>query len=130
LKDALLAEVRRSHAVLYNALIAQAQRMQVGADRITLTFSASQRIAPAFAKYRAPLEELASRLAGCRMSVVAETAAPDEAEDVTRAPAAPPPEGTAAADRKAVLRQQALADRGVQALLEVFPAEIRDVEEM
>jgi len=28
------------------------------------------------------------------------------------------------------LKQQALADSGVQAMLEVFPAEIRDVEEM
>jgi hypothetical protein len=28
------------------------------------------------------------------------------------------------------LREQAMADAGVQALLEVFPAEIRDVEEM
>ena len=28
------------------------------------------------------------------------------------------------------LREQALADAGVQAMLEVFPAEIRDVEEM
>ena len=27
-------------------------------------------------------------------------------------------------------REQALADRGVQTMLEVFPAEIRDVEEM
>jgi len=35
-----------------------------------------------------------------------------------------------AADKKAALRQQALADAGVQALLEVLPAEIRDVEEM
>jgi hypothetical protein len=33
-------------------------------------------------------------------------------------------------DRKAALKQQALADSGVQAMLEVFPAEIRDVEEM
>ena len=33
-------------------------------------------------------------------------------------------------DRKAALREQALADAGVQALLEVFPAEIRDVEEI
>jgi len=32
--------------------------------------------------------------------------------------------------RKSTLREQALADAGVQALLEVFPAEIRDVEEM
>ena len=34
------------------------------------------------------------------------------------------------ADRKSALKEQALADAGVQALLEVFPAEIRDVEEM
>jgi hypothetical protein len=35
-----------------------------------------------------------------------------------------------ASSRKTALRDQALADAGVQALLEVFPAEIRDVEEM
>ena len=32
--------------------------------------------------------------------------------------------------KKAALKERALADAGVQALLEVFPAEIRDVEEM
>ena len=36
----------------------------------------------------------------------------------------------AKADKKSALREQAMADAGVQALLEVFPAEIRDVEEM
>ena len=36
------------------------------------------------------------------------------------------PEG----DRKAELKQQALADSGVQAMLDVFAAEIRDVEEI
>ena len=33
-------------------------------------------------------------------------------------------------EKQAALKEQALADTGVQALLEVFPAEIRDVEEM
>ena len=33
-------------------------------------------------------------------------------------------------DKKAALKEQAIADNGVQAMLEVFPAEIRDVEEM
>ena len=46
----------------------------------------------------------------------------------------PPTPGTAAPDaaamKKSALREKALADAGVQALLEVFPAEIRDVEEM
>ena len=41
-------------------------------------------------------------------------------------PQAPSPD----ADKKAALKAQALADSGVQAMLEVFPAEIRDVEEM
>ena len=33
-------------------------------------------------------------------------------------------------DRKAELKQQALADSSVQAMLDVFAAEIRDVEEI
>ena len=33
-------------------------------------------------------------------------------------------------DKKAELRKQAMADAGVQAMLEVFPVEIRDVEEI
>jgi len=44
-------------------------------------------------------------------------------EPAAGTPAAPP-------DRKAELRKQAMADAGVQAMLEVFPAEIRDIEEM
>ena len=36
----------------------------------------------------------------------------------------------AEAKKKSALKEQALADPGVQALFEVFPAEIRDVEEM
>ena len=57
---------------------------------------------------------------------------------LTDAAGAPPPSqgGAAAAadakstDKKSALRDKALADAGVQAMLEVFPAEIRDVEEM
>ena len=43
-------------------------------------------------------------------------------------PAAPAVNGDS--NKKSTLREQALADAGVQALLDVFPAEIRDVEEM
>ena len=60
------------------------------------------------------------------------------AEAAAAAPVAetPPPDGEKSSGapvdngRKPTLREQALADAGVQALLEVFPAEIRDVEEM
>jgi hypothetical protein len=52
---------------------------------------------------------------------------------VDQAPARTEGDGSApaiAVDRKAALREQALADERVQALFEVFPAEIRDVEEI
>jgi DNA polymerase-3 subunit gamma/tau len=39
-------------------------------------------------------------------------------------------EGGAGRDRKTALREQALADSGVQAMLDVFAAEIKEVEEM
>jgi len=42
----------------------------------------------------------------------------------------PPKKPAADVEKQAALKEQALADTGVQALLEVFPAEIRDVEEM
>jgi DNA polymerase III subunit gamma/tau len=123
LKDAFLSEVRKSNAVLYNTVVVQAQRIEVKADRIVLTYTAAQKIGPTFDKYRPVLEASATRLAGRKMVVVAETSAADAA-----APAGEAKAGEA--DRKSALKEEALADAGVQALLEVFPAEIRDVEEM
>jgi hypothetical protein len=110
--------------VLYNTLVVQAQRMDVSNDRIVLTFVAAQKIGPTFDKYRPVLEALATRMAGRKISVLSDTSAKE-----------PPADGSAAAqaadaDRKSSLKEQALADAGVQAMLEVFPAEIRDVEEM
>jgi DNA polymerase III gamma/tau subunit len=125
LKDALLTEIRKANPVLYNTLIAQAQTLEVRDDRVVLTFAASQKIGPTFDKYRPVLETLATRLAGRKVTVVAETsaAAPSQAGAESGA-------RVQDADRKLALKEQALADAGVQALLEVFPAEIRDVEEM
>ena len=61
-----LSEIRRSNPVLYNTLVVQAQRMDVSADRIVLTFAAAQKIGPTFDKYRPILEATAARLAGRR----------------------------------------------------------------
>jgi hypothetical protein len=122
LKDAFLTEVRKSNAVLYNTVVVQAQRIELQPDRIVLTYAASQKIGPTFDKYRPVLEASATRLAGKKMTVVAETSA-DTA-------AAGGEARSGEADRKSALKEEALADAGVQALLEVFPAEIRDVEEM
>jgi DNA polymerase III subunit gamma/tau len=137
-KDALVAEIRAAKGVFYNMVVAQAQRIDAAGDRVTFTFSAAQRaLCDQVEQHRAWLEPLAMKIAGRKIAFAVVQQAPG-------APAAPaksePPRrehGTAApagsgdpAKPATTLREQAMADAGVQALLEVFPAEIRDVEEM
>jgi DNA polymerase-3 subunit gamma/tau len=143
LKDALLAEIRQSKGVFYGTVVAQAQKIDVTPGKVTFTFSANQGALRAmFEQNRGWLESVAEKLAGRKVAVEsAQTGAGNAG------PADPAPDGGAAGkavadqegaaagqsnrqDRKTVLKEQALADAGVQAMLEVFPAEIRDVEEM
>jgi len=130
-KDALLAEIKKTKSVFYNMVVAQAQKIEIAGDRVTFTFSPAQRtLRDNFDQQCAWLETVVQQIAGRRMVVTAvQTGAGDAA-----APAAPvgqpPASDKQAADRKSALREQALADAGVQTMLDVFPAEIRDVEEM
>jgi DNA polymerase III subunit gamma/tau len=130
-KDALLAEIRKSKMVFYSTVCAQAQKIDVGGDRVSFTFSPNQRtLLNMFEQNRAWLESVAQQVAGRRIAVsgaIAEAAAP-----AAEAPAngGGQPAADRAAEKKSALREQALADAGVQTMLEVFPAEIRDVEEM
>jgi DNA polymerase III gamma/tau subunit len=152
-KDALLAEIRKSKVGFYNIVVAQAQTIDVTTDRVTFTFSPSQRsIRDMFERDRAWLESVAHQVSGRKIIVesaqgdgaTASSVSPAPVASGSRAPvasAAPAPDAGSepvspesndekAADRKSTLKKQAMADAGVQALLEVFPAEIRDVEEM
>jgi len=131
-KDALLAEIRKSKPVFYNMSVAQAQKIEVAGDRVTFTFSPAQRaLRDNFEQNHAWLEALALQVAGRRITVAAVQAAQGDAAEAPAAIGAPPAgDKQAAADKKSALRQQALADAGVQTMLDVFPAEIRDVEEM
>ncbi len=123
-KDAFLAEIRKSKFVFYNAVVVQAQAITVAADRVTFSFAPSQRaLRDNVEQNRAWLEATAQKVAGRKISVAAV-----QPEDAGVSSSAPPPD--AAAMKQTELREQALADAGVQALLDVFPAEIRDVEEM
>jgi DNA polymerase III subunit gamma/tau len=124
-KDAFLAEIRKTKVVFYNTVVAQAQKIDVAMDRITFTFSATQRtLRDVFDQNRAWLESTAEQVARRKVGVSAVQTEPPSAEPSPTAPPDP------AAVKKASLREQAMADSGVQAFLEVFPAEIRDVEEM
>ena len=124
-KDAMLAEIRKSKAVFYNTVVAQAQRIEVTEGRVTFFFSPAQRtLRDMVEQNRGWLESLAQAVSGRQIVVAGVQAEASSVEHVAEG-------GTkAATDKKSALREQALADAGVQALLEVFPAEIRDVEEM
>jgi DNA polymerase III subunit gamma/tau len=132
-KEAFLTEVQKSKKFFYGTVIAQAQKIEIQPDRVVLTYAPQHRALRAqLDQMRAWLEEVISRIAGRRMSVVG-------AEGTTTTPASA---GRAAAgagegptlnsppDRQSALKQQALADSGVQAMLDVFAAEIKEVEEM
>jgi len=63
-----------------------------------------------------------------RTNAAAKSAAPGSpASNAATPPAAVPDDGEA---DKTDLKARALADDGVQAMLEIFPAEIREVEEI
>jgi DNA polymerase-3 subunit gamma/tau len=130
-KDALLAEIRKTKPVFYNTVVAQAQKIDVTADRLTFTFSAAQRaLRDQVEQQRGWLESVAKQIVGRPVAiagVLTDNAASSAPASQSTKPAASAPKPV---DRKSALRQQALADAGVQAMLEVFPAEIRDVEEM
>jgi DNA polymerase-3 subunit gamma/tau len=123
-KDAVLAEVRRSKGAFYNTVVTQALRIDLAPGRLTFVFAAGQRaLRDLFEQHRGWLESVAQTAAGRRMSVVS-------VQDDEPAAAGAPPTTTPVPDRQAALKERVLADAGVQALLEVFPAEIRDVEEI
>jgi DNA polymerase-3 subunit gamma/tau len=132
-KDALLAEIRKTKMAFYGTVVAQAQKIEVAGDRMTFTFSANQRaLRDMFEQQKAWLESIAQPIAGRRITMAAaqgdSAATPGPAD--AAAPAGARPSDKQSAEKQSALREQALADASVQTMLEVFPAEIRDVEEM
>ena len=146
LKDAFLSEVRSGKAFFYNTVVAQAQRIEVAADAITFTFLPTHRaLRDQFNETRPWLESAAERLAGRRIAVTAVQAAAAPAGAQPGSAGAQPGPGSppmpaeprsgatsevSAAPPKRDLKAEAMSSSAVQAMLDVFPAEIRDVEEM
>ncbi len=123
-KTAYLAELKRSlPKFLYNTTIASARRVDVTPSAVTFVFGVRPTaLASQFEQQRPTLAELASAVAGRPMTIAAvengEAAAPDAAKK---------PAQNAEQER---LKASVLEEPAVQAMLDVFPAEIRDVEEM
>ena len=126
-KEAFLAETRRSKKFFYGTVVAQA-RIDFEPSRVVFAFTPQHRALRAqFDQMRAWLETTATKLAGKRMAVVSvELDAPAPSE--RPAPGRDTP-AASADNRRDALKEKALAEPNVQALLDVFAAEITDVEE-
>ncbi|HTL45770.1 MAG TPA: DNA polymerase III subunit gamma/tau [Vicinamibacterales bacterium] len=127
-KEAFLGETRRAKKFFYGTVVAQA-KIDFDPDRVVFAFTPQHRALRAqFEQLRPWLEATASQLAGRRMAVVSvENSAP--ATTSARGPG-PHAEGAPATDtRRDALKERALAEPNVQAMLDVFAAEITDVEE-
>ncbi|MEQ1897605.1 MAG: DNA polymerase III subunit gamma/tau [Vicinamibacterales bacterium] len=133
-KDALLAEVRTAKPMLHNMAIAMAQRIDASETAITFTFAANHNVARAqLEQNREWLELLTERLTGRRIPVRTVQAEAVQAAAVPAEGDAPPAAGAsnlAAGKPARDLRAEAMASASVQAVLDVFPAELGDVEEM
>jgi DNA polymerase-3 subunit gamma/tau len=127
LKDAFLAEIRAGKGFFYNTVVAQAQRIDLTDDTITFTFSPTQRaLREQCTEAKQWLESAAEKAAGRRITVKAVGG-----EVGAVAPKAEQPKAeTAVAAGKRDLKAEAMSSSAVQTMLEIIPAEIRDVEEM
>jgi DNA polymerase III subunit gamma/tau len=130
-KDALLAEIQKTKKLFYGTVIAQAQRIDAQGDTVSLTFGPQHKIFKQQLEQNRPwLEELASRLAGRKISILGvDGDGPSAARpgDAARAAGSVAP---ADADKQSALKQKAMADSGVQAMLDVFRTDIKEVEEL
>jgi DNA polymerase III subunit gamma/tau len=122
-REALLAEIKRTQPAAIHAMVfMSARRVDVAPPAVTFVYeSRSKAIAGQFESLRAGLDELATRLAGRPMQV--------SARDETGAAAKATPAASAAAEKER-LRAEVMKEPVVQTLLEVFPADIRDVQEI
>ncbi len=121
-KAALLAEIKRAKKFFYGTVVAQAQKIELDGSRLTFSFAPAQRTLEAqLEQSRSWLEPMAAQIARRKIAVVTvqETAVP-----------LPPRARPGATADRGTLKAQAMSDNTVKAMLDVFPAEIRDVEEI
>ena len=134
LKDALLAEIRAKKGLFYNTVVAQAQKIEVASDRVTFAFLPTHRALREQLEVTRPwLEAAAARIAGRPVAVVAVQLDGPSAPPVAVEPDEPRAEPNAPAEMpkdRRNLKAEAMSSTTVQAMLDVFPAEIRDVEEL
>jgi hypothetical protein len=110
-------------------VIAQAQSIDVSGDRVMFAFLPTHRaLREQLEQNRAWLEAAAERVAGRKIAVVS-TQVESGAAPASNGAKADAPE-TPAQNGKRDLKAEAMTSPAVQAVLDVFPGEIKDVEEL
>ena len=110
--------------MFYNTVVAQAQKIEFGGDRVTFSFLPAHRMLREQVEQNRPwLEQIAAGIAGRKMIVAGAQVEGVATRRCLRRPRRRPP-------KPADLKTAAMADSAVQAMLDVFPAEIENVEEI
>ncbi|HEY2432214.1 MAG TPA: DNA polymerase III subunit gamma/tau [Vicinamibacterales bacterium] len=131
LKEAFLDEVRKQKKFFHGTVVAQAQRIELGPEAITFYFAPQHKALRLQLEQTRPLlESIASDLAGRKMTVGSADGASGNGAPTDAAPVANHGGAAAGPDRTQELKDRAMADSGVQAMLDVFAAEIKEIEEM
>ncbi|MGE5359096.1 MAG: DNA polymerase III subunit gamma/tau [Bacteroidales bacterium] len=127
-RDRFLALIQQARLPFYRTVVAQAQRIDIVGDRIVFSFAPVHRmLKEQVEQNRGWLESQAEQAAGRHLGVHSQFGAGAATEETPASkPAAPGP--ARGVDRD--LRGAVLANDTVQALLGIFPAEIRSVEEI
>jgi DNA polymerase-3 subunit gamma/tau len=134
-RDRFLAAIKAGKPFFFNAVVAQAYRIEVAPSGITFAFLANQKVPRAQCEEnREWLTALSAKTLGHAVPVQVTVVAPSAPGEPAPTPAAAapaaaprtPPGGTS--DEQ--LRQEALADPSVQALFEIFPVERTKIEEV
>ena len=120
-REAFLAEVKRSRGQAdWGMVFMTARRVEVAVGSVTFVYESQPKLmAGRFEALRPGLSELATALAGRPMAVACKV-------EAGPASAARSPQQS----EKDRLKAAAMAEPAVQALLDVYPADIRDVEEV
>jgi len=131
LKESFLGEIRKSKKFFYGTVVAQAQKIEFEGDRAVFTFAPQHRTLRAqLEQNRAWLEAAASQLSGRKITIAAAEGPAAPGSPAAAASPESPVQASTAVDRQQALKERALSDTGVQTMLDVFAAEIKDIEEM
>jgi len=121
--------VRKTKAkFIYNTLIASARRVEVADGVITFVFGMRpSTLQGQFEAQRASLEEIATAIAHRPMKI---TTVDEKDAGLASGSGGSGTRANAAGGDQDKLKAAVMAEPAVQAMLDVFPAEIKDVEEM